>query len=347
MENIAEKINLIIGYLEEYVTDEIDQDKIAQIACCSYYDIGRIFSSIVGISMSDYLRKRRLTLAGVDLKYNDMKVVDVAQKYQYDSPVSFARAFQAFHGFNPNLAKKDENVLRVYPRLTCQINVRSVIDVIKKDIIEIEGKKYEASYFGERDMSSWSKAFSKRKYWRLENAYDDFKDRVKLRWLLPYNNYPPIDIEVGQIFLVDHYRYDGTVEHKYYISDGAVWNNMRCTTEFVLDYMKPIRSDKISIQGREYEASYFGEEDMWRWSDSFVTREFWRIENVGDEFDKCDRLPNVLPYNNYPPIDIKEGDVFAVDYHRKDDATTERLYFIADGTVWRDMPCTRQIVIEG
>ncbi len=345
MENIAEKLNLVIEYIESHLTNEIDQDKIAKIACCSYYDVGRIFSLIAGINISDYIRKRRLTMAGVELKYNGARVIDVALKYGYDSPISFARAFQAFHGFNPSLASKSDTILNMFPRLIYQICVKEVLEVMKKEIITINGKEYEASYFGESDMSSWSDEFSKRKYWRLENAYDDFKDKPKLEHVLPYNNYPPVNIEIGQIFVIDYYKSNGIVERRYYISDGTVWKDMPCTCEFVPEYLQPIRIDKITICGKEYEASYFGEQDMSYWSDYATKREFWRLENIDDQFENCEKLKEVLPYNNYPPIKIEEGQFFVIDYHTKN-GTTERRYYIADGTVWQDMPSTRQVIVR-
>ncbi len=345
MENIAEKLNLVIDYIERHLAEEIDQAKIAQIACCSYYDVGRIFSLIANINISDYIRKRRLTLAGKELKYEGAKVIDVALKYGYDSPISFARAFQSFHGFNPSFASKSEAALNVFPRLLYQICVKEVMDVINKDIITINGNDYEASYLGESDMSSWSKAFCNRKYWRLENVHDDFKDFPKLSEVLPYNNYPPINIEIGQIFVIDYYKPDEAVERKYYIADGTVWDDMPCTREFLPYYLQASRIDKISICGKEYEASYFGEQDMSEWSEYATKREFWRLENIDDRFENCERLNNGLPYNNYPPIEINIGQVFVVDYHTRK-GTVDRKYYIADGTMWQDMPSTRQFIIK-
>ena len=345
MENMTEKLNLVIDYIEKNLTEEIDQAQIAKISCCSYYDVSRMFSLIANIGISDYIRRRRLTLAGAELKYHGARVTDVALKYQYDSPVSFARAFQAFHGFNPSVAYKTEAALKVYPRLIYQICVKEVYDVIKKDRMMVNGHEYEAGYMGEADMSSWSEEFCKRKYWRLENAYDRLKDKPRLDQVLPYNNYPPINIEMGQIFVIDHYRPNGTVVRKYYISDGTVWKDMPCTREFILDYMQPIRIDKISVCGKEYEASYFGEQDMSDWSDYATKREFWRLENIGDGFERCEKGFDVLPYNNYPPIKIEIGQVFVIDYHTKKE-TIDRRYYISDGTVWQDMPSTRRLVIN-
>lgn len=345
MENIAEKMNLVIDYIESHLTEEIAQEKIAQIACCSYYDVGRIFSLIADISISDYVRRRRLTLAGAELKYNGAKVIDVALKYGYESPVSFARAFQSFHGFNPSFATKDDAVLNVFPRLIYQICAKEVKEAMKKEVITFNGKEYVASYLGESDMSSWSKEFCKRKYWRLENAYNDFKNMPTNTHVLPYNNYPPINIEIGQVFVIDYYKPNGTVERRYYIADGTVWNNLPCTHEFILQYMHALRIDTITLCGKEYSASYFGEQDMSDWSDYATKREFWRLENVVGQFDHCQKTGSVLPYNNYPAINIQKGDIFVIDYHTRNGAI-DRKYYIADGTVWNDMPSTCEFEME-
>ena len=342
MENMAYKLNLVVDYIEKHLTEEIDQEKIAQIAGCSYFDVGRMFSLIAGVGISDYIRKRRMTLAGFDLKYNNAKVIDVAMRYGYDSPVSFARAFQSFHGFNPSSADKNNAILNIFPRLVYQIQAKEMLDVIYNETMTVDGKEYEASFFGENDMSLWSKDFCKRKYWRLENAYEDFKDRPTLNHVLPYNNYPPIDIEPHQVFVVDYYKDDESVDRKFYIADGTVWQDMPCTREFVLHHQEPVRTDRLTIGEKVYKASYFGQQDMSYWSEYATMREFWRLENAGNDFDGFQRLSNVLPYNNYPPIVIEVGQVFVVDYHTTK-GTVERRYYIADGTVWEDMPSTREI----
>jgi hypothetical protein len=162
--------------------------------------------------------------------------------------------------------------------------------------------------------------------------------------VLPYNNYPQVNIEIGQIFVIDYYRFDQSIERRYYISDGTIWQNMPCTREFILDYLKPIRTDKMYVGEKEYSASYFGEQDMAYWSDYAAKREFWRLEDTGGIFEKCEMKREVLPYNNYPPIKIDIGQVFVIDYHTKDGGI-DRKYYIADGTVWQDMPSTREFII--
>ena len=100
------------------------------------------------------------------------------------------------------------------------------------DTLTVAGKEYQASCFGEEDISGWSGDCQSRAFWRLEGAYEDFKDCPEGGDVLPYNNYP-IPIEAGQVFVIDYTRKDGTSERKYYRSDGEVWNGMDCTTEFI------------------------------------------------------------------------------------------------------------------
>jgi hypothetical protein len=102
------------------------------------------------------------------------------------------------------------------------------IEPSKTDTIAVAGKEYKAAYFGTQDLTSFNLNYTSRKFWRLENAYDDFKDKSKLNDVLPYNNYPML-IETGQVFVIDYTKKDGSVERMYYISNGNKWNNLPVT----------------------------------------------------------------------------------------------------------------------
>ncbi|MCL2249200.1 MAG: AraC family transcriptional regulator [Oscillospiraceae bacterium] len=111
-------------YIENNLTGEIDHEELAKIACCSSYNFRRTFSFITDISLSEYIRRRRLTLAALELQSGDAKVIDLAVKYGYDSPVSFSRAFQALHGVTPTDARLDGAALKAYPRISFQISIK-------------------------------------------------------------------------------------------------------------------------------------------------------------------------------------------------------------------------------
>ncbi|MBR4743657.1 MAG: helix-turn-helix transcriptional regulator [Oscillospiraceae bacterium] len=140
MELITERLNAVVDALEQSLTDKPDKGELSRIARCSYSDLNSLFLQLTGVTVAEYARKRRLTLAGIELKYRDAKVLDTALKYGYDSPVSFARAFQSFHGFNPNAARREDCVLRNTPRLHFSISVKGVMNMIRTDKITIDGR---------------------------------------------------------------------------------------------------------------------------------------------------------------------------------------------------------------
>ncbi|MCL2287479.1 MAG: AraC family transcriptional regulator [Firmicutes bacterium] len=342
-----DKLNAVIDYVENHISEDIDLNHLAAIACSSLYDFQRMFGFIAEMSIVEYIRKRRLTLAGLELRQGKASVLTVAIKYNYNSPVSFARAFQAFHGIVPSKVKSSGVPLQMFPRIFFQVTVKEVPIVLRRDIIVVNGKEYEASYFGEVDISAWSKDYSKREFWRLEDVYGDFKDLPETGQVLPYNNYP-INVEIGQVFVIDYLRKkDGLVERKYYIADGTVWKDLPSTREFRPGHpgpTPPLRMDKITVNGKEYDASYFGSRDMSSWSELYVDRDFWRLENAYDDFkDNPGVGGSVLPYNNYP-MHIEIGQVFVIDYQVKIDGSIERKFYISDGTVWQDMPSTREVL---
>lgn len=85
-----------INYIENHLTDEIDYEEVAKQSFSSGYHFQRIFGILCGYTLGEYIRLRRLSLAGAELANEKAKVIDVAMKYGYDSPDSFAKAFQNF-----------------------------------------------------------------------------------------------------------------------------------------------------------------------------------------------------------------------------------------------------------
>lgn len=121
-----EHLNKAINYIEIHLTEEIDYEGAAREACCSVYHFQRMFAYMAGIPLSEYIRRRRMSLAAVDLHSGDGKVVDIAMKYGYASPTAFNRAFQSVHGIAPSLARKEGIQLKTYPPIRFQITVKGV-----------------------------------------------------------------------------------------------------------------------------------------------------------------------------------------------------------------------------
>ncbi|MBT2604515.1 AraC family transcriptional regulator [Bacillus sp. ISL-53] len=117
-------MNGAIKFIEENLTNEIDFKEVARLAYCSEYHFKRMFSFLAGISLSEYIRRRRLTLAAFELKDNNIKVIDIAIKYGYSSPDSFARAFQHLHGITPSEARSNGHSLKAFPPMSFQLSIK-------------------------------------------------------------------------------------------------------------------------------------------------------------------------------------------------------------------------------
>lgn len=94
-----------VNYIEEHLTEPIDYDAVAAQSFSSSYHFQRVFSILCGFTLGEYIRSRRLSLAGAELAVNNAKVIDIALKYGYESPDSFTKAFYKFHGVLPSQVK--------------------------------------------------------------------------------------------------------------------------------------------------------------------------------------------------------------------------------------------------
>lgn len=121
-----DRLNQAIAYLEEHLTDKIDYKQLGQIACCSSYHFQRMFTYLAGIPLSEYIRRRRMSLAAVDLQSGKMKIIDVAIKYGYNSPTAFNRAFQSVHGVAPSVVRNEGALVKSFLPLTFKITVKGV-----------------------------------------------------------------------------------------------------------------------------------------------------------------------------------------------------------------------------
>lgn len=121
-----ERLNEAIGYIEENLAGEIDYEQLGRIACCSSYHFQRMFSYMAGMPLSEYIRRRRMSLAAVDLQGGDAKISDVAAKYGYSSPTAFNRAFQSIHGIAPSTVRAEGVSVKSFPPITFRIIVKGV-----------------------------------------------------------------------------------------------------------------------------------------------------------------------------------------------------------------------------
>lgn len=121
-----ENFNKAINYMEEHIREEVDYEKAAQIACCSVFHFQRMFTYMAGLPLSEYIRRRRMSLAAVDLQSSNDKIIEIALKYGYSSPTAFNRAFQGVHGIAPSAARKEGMILKSYPPISFKITIKGV-----------------------------------------------------------------------------------------------------------------------------------------------------------------------------------------------------------------------------
>lgn len=139
------QLNEAMRYIEDNIADDIDFAKVAQLACCSEHHFRQMFSFLSGMTVSDYIRRRRLSQAAVELHQSDIKVIDIAVRYGYASADAFTRAFQALHGLTPTDARKEGVSLKVLPPITFQLTIQGGIEmnyrIVAKGAFHIIGLK--------------------------------------------------------------------------------------------------------------------------------------------------------------------------------------------------------------
>lgn len=117
-------IQSAIKFIEQHITEDISTEDVAKYVHMSSFYFQKGFSMLCGYSVMEYVRNRRLSLAGGELAVTDMKIVDVAMKYGYNSPESFTKAFIRFHGISPAMVRKGEIMLKTFAPLKLEISLK-------------------------------------------------------------------------------------------------------------------------------------------------------------------------------------------------------------------------------
>ncbi len=121
--DLLKQLNDGVKYIEQHLQEEVDLDRAAQIACMPRDSFLRFFSYMTGMTVAQYLRRRKLTLAAADLQQNSARVLDIALKYGYDSADAFTRAFTRQHGVTPSAVRQNGAVLKLYPPISFAMTV--------------------------------------------------------------------------------------------------------------------------------------------------------------------------------------------------------------------------------
>lgn len=126
--DVIKQLNNANAYIEKNLCDEIDTSRIAEIALCPYDKFKRFFSYMTNMSVGDYIRKRKLTLAAYDLLKGQERIIDLAVKYGYSSADSFTRAFAKQHGILPTVVTENTQ-LKVYPPVSFYVAIKGASEL--------------------------------------------------------------------------------------------------------------------------------------------------------------------------------------------------------------------------
>ncbi|SFF57098.1 transcriptional regulator, AraC family [Halobacillus alkaliphilus] len=146
---LVDSLQRSIDYMENHILEDISVEAVANHADMSVFHFQRMFTLLTEVPVAEYLRKRRLTLAAHELSKTSLKVIEIALKYGYDTPESFAKAFKKQHGITPREAKCYTGKVQSYNRLVIQVNVKGaepmVYHMVEKGPIQVVGMKRELS----------------------------------------------------------------------------------------------------------------------------------------------------------------------------------------------------------
>lgn len=213
---LQNRFNDALAYLEESLESKIDYAVLAQKAACSEFHFQRMFSSLTGISLSEYVRRRRLTAAAFELQKEKAKIIDVALKYGYDSPDAFTRAFRRLHGVTPAEVKESGVFVAAYPPLSFQITLKGTV----KMEYRMEEIDFSPRFVGKKSTVENKRAFESIPSLWAQSAKNGFRQKlIGLTWENPKCKLEGLvgivgesaDIQTETFTYFMGGRYDGTV----------------------------------------------------------------------------------------------------------------------------------------
>ncbi|PZG20559.1 AraC family transcriptional regulator [Micromonospora craterilacus] len=142
---MLERLNQAMDHIERHLDEPVDAAELARIALTSEYHFRRLFSALAGIPLSEYVRRRRLTVAGAEVVAGERTLLDVAVRWGYGSAEAFARAFKAVHGVGPGEARRTGAALRAQPRMSFRLTVEGSSSmryrIVQKESFRLAGRK--------------------------------------------------------------------------------------------------------------------------------------------------------------------------------------------------------------
>ncbi|SMF46782.1 AraC family transcriptional regulator [Alteromonadaceae bacterium Bs31] len=165
-----ERMNSVVEYVEEHLDSDVSIEDAAKIACCSKYHFHRVFYSYFDITFAEYVRKRKFSLAAVDVLSGRETILKIALKYGYESPNAFTRAFRSIHGVNPGEARSSNVELSTYSKATFSSELKGAekmnYKIVERPSFNIIGKskRFEFDEFSKNGKKYWKEYVSSDEY---------------------------------------------------------------------------------------------------------------------------------------------------------------------------------------
>jgi len=203
----SECISRAISYIEDHITEELTIKDIAKAAMVSPYYFQKGFAMLCGFTVGEYIKKRRLAIAGMELITTNRKIIDIALQYGYDSPDGFTRAFTRFHGVTPTSVRKGEAMIKSFAALKIKLSLEGgfTVDykIVEKDQFTVIGVSkvfpYDEAETGVHQM--WKEYYESGKSNIVSSTYgisiDDQMEGNEFEYLIGDNYQPEEQIAEG------------------------------------------------------------------------------------------------------------------------------------------------------
>lgn len=174
--------NEAIAYIEEHLMEDIDYEAVARRAGCTLYTFSTMFAYLAGFTLSDYVRRRRLTRAAAMLRAPGAKVLDVALACGYQSPTAFSRAFAVQHGVTPREAMRADAKLTSFPAVSFQMVIKGAekmeYRIEEKSAMRVIGRRWDVSIEGGQNFKTIPEIWNGELAEGAWDKYDAFGGKV-------------------------------------------------------------------------------------------------------------------------------------------------------------------------
>lgn len=246
---MIEHLNNAIDYIENNLNATLEIDEIAKVAFTSRYHFQRIFHAVTGFTLTEYIRNRRLTLAGEELSSKNLKIIDIAFKYGYESPDAFTKAFRRLHGTTPSMLKKGNIRLKAFPKLSFQISIKGENEMNYRIAEKQEFRIFGVDFLTTTENNAWyteipefcqkiwddgthlkiNKFLGYPKMHMLHGIHYDFKEdgsrRFMMGWEVPEKDIPE-EYKIVEIPACTWVVFEGTGDNSNMLAIRDVWRRI-------------------------------------------------------------------------------------------------------------------------